>query len=409
MKKIILIPNATGPTNLGDHTMLEVLLDLIESTKGKKGIVIHTKNPELYEKKYVGKIVPSIYQYVALSNKNFIVSVARFIKILIYVCLLKSRVRSFISSNRGDIAVKILDDYVHADVIIFAGGGYLRSQADIKQALNLLLQLVPFVIAKTCRGKIIVAPISFGPFAYNWQGRLTAKILNGCDVVAAREEKSYKLMRSYGVKNLLLLNDLALLVNKTKTIKKKNTIVGFTIRYWLRSRVQQEKLEFSYAQALIRLSQRTGATIQPIIQVASPDFPFEDDKEAVRRVYNHISDGHVPVSVPIKLKSVNHAAKVYGSLDLLLGMRMHSNILAATQGVPFVAISYEHKTEGIARQIGMGKYCISGEKVDKDNLFRLLMEAYTNRKQLKTQLTASVESIRNNGISRWQSLLSKAN
>lgn len=409
MKKIILIPNATGPTNLGDHTMLEVLLGLIESTKEKKKIVIHTKNPDLYEKKYIGKIVPSIYQYIAISNKNFLAGGLRAIRIFLYVYILKSRFKSLIASQRDDVAKKIIDDYIQADVIIFAGGGYLRSQPGIKQALNLLLQLVPFIIAKNCKAKKIVAPNSFGPFAYNWQLILTAKVLNGCDVVAVREEKSHKLLKSCGVKNLMFLNDLALLVKRIKTINKKNKTVGFTIRNWLRNRNEQDKLEFSYAQALIRLFRCTGATIQPIIQVASPDFPFEDDKEAVRRVYNRITDGNVPVSVPIKLKSVNHAAKVYGGLDLLLGMRMHSNILAATQGVPFVAVSYEHKTDGIAKQIGMEKYCISCEKIDKDNLYKLLIAAYRNRKRINTQLIAGVDSIRNSGISQWQSLLTKTN
>ncbi|OGM20506.1 hypothetical protein A2714_03900 [Candidatus Woesebacteria bacterium RIFCSPHIGHO2_01_FULL_38_9] len=404
----ILIPNATGPTNLGDHTMLEVLLDLIESTKGKKKLMIHTKNPELYERKYARIIAPSIYHYVALSKINLIVRTLRMIKILMYSQIVKNRSRPFIS-KRSDTAVKIMNDYIQADVIIFAGGGYLRSQKGMRQSLNLLLQLVPFIVAKSVKRKIIVAPNSFGPFAYHWQLKLTAKVLNDCDVVAVREEKSYTLMKSYGVKNLHLLNDLALLVKKTKPTNKKNKIIGFTIRNWLRSRVEQDKLEFSYAHALTRLSKRTGVTIQPIIQVASPDFPFEDDKEAVRRVYNRLRDGHVPVSVPIKLKSVKHAANVYGCLDLLLGMRMHSNILAATQGVPFVAVSYEHKTHGITKQIGMEKYCISCEKIDGDVLYKLLMVVYRNRKRLRDQLITNVASIRSIGINEWQSLLSKTN
>ena len=371
-------------------------------------MIIHTKNPELYEKKYLGKIAPSLYHYIALSESNVIVVILRMIKILMYSQIVKSRSRPFVS-RRSDTAVKIMNDYIQADVIIFSGGGYLRSQKGVRQSLNLLLQLVPFVVAKSVKRKIIVAPNSFGPFAYTWQYKATAKVLNCCDIVAAREEKSYALMKSYGVKNLLLLNDLALLVNKTKSINKKNNIVGFTIRNWLHNPVQQEKLEFSYANALIRLSKRTGATIAPIIQVASRDFPFEDDKESVRRVYNRLVAGHVPVSVPIKLKSLKHAANVYGRLDLLLGMRMHSNILAATQGVPFVAVSYEHKTDGIAKQIGMEKYCISADMVDGKSLYRLLANAYKNRIQIRNQLSIRVTSIRTRGKRQWENIFSSVN
>lgn len=409
MKKI-LIPNATGPTNIGDHAMLQVLLDLIEaSSLNKKKIVIHTKNPELYEKSFRYELSPSIYQYVVLDNRSPLVQGHRIAKVFIYLLAIKIGYMPLVEARKSDALVKLMQDYTSASVIIFTGGGYLRSRGGLKQSLNLLLQLLPFVVAKIVGSRVIVAPNSFGPFAYNWQLKLTARSLNGCDVVAVREEKSYQLLKSRGVKNLLLLSDLALLIKKSKNHYKKNKTVGFTIRNWLRDRTQQDKLENSYAQALMRLSKRTSATIQPIIQVASTDFPFEDDKESVQRVYNLFHDSDVPVSIPIKIKSVSHAAKVYGSLDLLLGMRMHSNILAAVQGTPFVAISYEHKTEGIAKQIAMEKYCISCKKVNEDSLYRLLVSAYRNRSQISNRLKATVESLRVDDMSQWPKILSIAN
>lgn len=47
-----------------------------------------------------------------------------------------------------------------------------------------------------------------------------------------------------------------------------------------------------------------------------------------------------------------------GRYRLMLGMRFHSVLLASRDGIPFVAISYAHKTERLASNLGMRKYCV---------------------------------------------------
>ena len=86
---------------------------------------------------------------------------------------------------------------------------------------------------------------------------------------------------------------------------------------------------------------------------------------------------------------------------------MHSNILAATQGTPFLAISYEHKSEGISKYLGMEKYCIKCEKVDKENLYELLVDVYKNRNDLKNKLASSIKAIQINETQKWNKILSQ--
>lgn len=408
----ILIPNVTGPTNIGDHAIASVLLHLLDSSISKKKIVIHTKNPELYEKNYPYELSPSVYQHIAMDSNNPVVSLYRLIKLFVYLFALRIGIFAFSGIRKSDILLKIVEDFRNSDLIIFSGGGYLRSQGGIKQSLNLLLQVLPFAIAKLYESDVIVAPISFGPFAYRWQAQLVAGVLNGCDVVSAREIQSYKAMQRLGIKNLILSNDLALLIKKSKPVdtkknKKREVVVGFTIRNWLRDKSKQIKLEQAYVHALTRLSEKTGVVIQPIIQVQSPDFPFEDDARAVNRVCIELQETNAPVRDTIRIRSIDHAAHVYSRLDLLLGMRMHSNILAAIQGVPFAAISYEHKTEGIASQIDMKKYCINCEQVDNKNLYDLLINVYKRRNYLKNKLIKSIDNIRADDMQKWSNYLSK--
>ena len=81
-----------------------------------------------------------------------------------------------------------------ADLVVFPGGGYLRSKKGITQSLNLLMYLAIFYFAKLGRAKLLVAPISFGPFAYKWHERISAHVLKKSDVIMVREKISFEMI-----------------------------------------------------------------------------------------------------------------------------------------------------------------------------------------------------------------------
>ena len=84
---------------------------------------------------------------------------------------------------------------------------------------------------------------------------------------------------------------------------------------------------------------------------------------------------------------------------------MHSNILAALSGTPFVAISYEYKTEGIAELLGVKEYSIPCNKIDGGGLFELLERAYQSRGELSKKLTARISQIQKEEADRWHEIL----
>jgi len=290
-------------------------------------------------------------------------------------------------------------------LIIFVGGGCWRSRAGIKQILNLALLLMVVQIAKKSPSRKIMAPISFGPFAYDWQKRLSARIMSNLDLVTAREKLSFDLMKKLGVRNLKLSCDHGLLMERNQEVTVQENLVGFTIRNWSKSPQVQRALEQAYVQSLAKLQQKYNLTILPIVQVSLPGFPFEDDSLVVDRIYLALKEKEVSVLKPVIIGDVKNAMEVYSKLGLVLGMRMHSNIIAATQGVPFVAVSYEHKTEGIARQLSMDKFCLRFDQVNGKNLFEVLERAYQQRYLIKNVLSQRLKIIKSREEKRWLKIL----
>jgi len=399
----ILIPNATSPRNIGDQAMLDGLIFLLKNEYKSAKIKIHSVDPNVYDRKVDYQIDHTLYSWSVLKNRNAFPKFINLSKLVLQYIFLRLGIFGLGVDRQ---LTSLINDYKNADLIVFAGGGYLRSRKGIKQSLNLFMQLLHFKFAELFSAKKIVSPISVGPFGCKWQEKIVAGELSKMDLVAVREEISYKMLEKYKMKNLILSSDFALLIKKINK-KKVNSdfTLGFTVREWLKGN-KYKKFEDSFVESIQKFSKNTGAKIQPIVQVDASMYG-EDDASVTKKIAEKLGKKKLGVSKIIKINNVNEALDVYSNIDLLLGMRMHSNIFAAIQGTPFVALSYEYKTEGIAKQLSMEKYCIRCEDVNKDSLYKILMDAYKNRSYLRKELINSVEEIQNREIKRWGNILCK--
>jgi colanic acid/amylovoran biosynthesis protein len=397
----ILIPNATASRNIGDLALLEVLLKMLRKAYPNSHVVIHSSEPNLHKKRIADEIDETIYYWSVFNNRSFLTRSGRVTQVIIYYFLERLNL-TFLWPNMSRLK-KLTSDYKNADVIVFVGGGYFRSKKTLTQILNLLAQITLVSYSKLYKNRKIIAPVSFGPIAQKWLEVINAKVISDLDVVTVREEVSFNLLKKYKVNNLFLSSDHALLVENNSFIKKKKRlIIGFTIKNWLGTE-GQSYLEKAYVDSLSKLSKEIGAWVQPVIQVDAPTFG-DYDLSISKNISLAIERNGVKVLPPKKIISVKDALKTYSNLELLLGMRAHSNILSAVVGTPFVAVSYEHKTEGIAHDLGMDDYVIKCEDATSQNLYALLMKAYKNKIQLNKTIDTSLKKIRHLETERWNKI-----
>ncbi len=400
----VLIPNATSPTNIGDLAMLESLIDLIKANIPNSKITIHSVDPKLYQKyeKFRGYTVRNtLYGWSVFENFSPIVRSIRLLELFIGTVQLALRPSAEpITISR--VLHDLLQDYQKADIVAFVGGGYFRPKQGIKQGLNLLMNLSAFFLASLGKNQTIVSPISFGPFGYEWEEKLTAGLLSKMDLVAVREEISWEIIKKHNLKNVILSCDHALL-RKAHISGKREEILGFTIRSWLKGE-KQRNFEAAVAGTMTAFYKKTGWPVLPIVQVSAASYG-EDDEEVTDRIIKTLRDTKVIVLPKEKIQSLNQADRIYGQIGLLLGMRMHSNIIAATQNTPFVAIGYEHKTLGIAKQLGVGNYCIDSISVTQKNLTELLFAAYKNRDLIRRLLRKSLTQLMRSEMTVWSKIL----
>jgi len=82
--------------------------------------------------------------------------------------------------------------------------------------------------------------------------------------------------------------------------------------------------------------------------------PPDDDRAEIETIIRLMREGG-PKVVGAEL-SPDEAMAVLGCMEVVLGLRLHSLIFAACQGVPAVSVGYDSKIGGFMEQAGAGEY-----------------------------------------------------
>lgn len=385
----ILLPNVTSPRNIGDQAMLEVLLDLIRQVHPEADIILHISEPELFSPQPGVTVRTNVYSWMMFPRTDIF---SRFRRTADCICLYVARRCGWAYSGKADL-VELLGDYETADLIVFSGGGYLRSQKGVRQSASLLSLAAVYLYASLSHARTVMMPISFGPFAYRWQAWLFGRLLHRVGTVFAREQVSFDALRAAGVTGVRLSTDLVLLSPVSNNVSgSQRNVVGFTLLQWF-DKAAQQAFEKIVTEALLEVHAKTNATFQPIVQVHAPTFGV-NDQEVVERVGQRLLSQGCDVLPTRVVTNVAAGRAVYGSLAVLLGMRMHSGILAYLSGVPVVGLVYEHKALGIARTLEAERFYFESSKVTTPALVEALLSAYTQRNALIKHIDSKLAVLR---------------
>lgn len=288
-------------------------------------------------------------------------------------------------------------EVLDSDLVVSTPGGYLYNMHGVGFAF--LGTILPLYFAVWAGKPLYLMPQSFGPFRFSWECWLVRKLTLKARLVMTREPGSTMLLKSIGVpdKRITETVDIAFsyqgspLSEAEKWLSRfedqKRPRLGITAINWARqgrSMEEQEQYEAAVAAAVQSFIQEHDAQVWFFAQCTGPA-PEEDDRYAARRIANQIDGGGHLVMVEEPL-TPDLLKALYGSMDLFMGTRMHSNIFALSQYVPVLAIGYMPKTRGIMEQLDLNEWVVDIRSVSPDQLSTLLEKLWNERGDVRDHL-----------------------
>ncbi len=277
---------------------------------------------------------------------------------------------------------KIIRD---SDIIYFNGGNLLRCDS-ITDFIRLVALIYPLKIALKAKIPIVILPQSTVSINY-WGRKVLKPILNLCENAYCREELSFKILKKYFPQAPIRLNtDMAFYINHgiLKSQTKTNRIAITTRSQTLGDLNElpfekKEHIENQLKQVVSKLI-RKGYHISFVVQT-------KKDLDFTKSIFNFFAKKNSNVSFfenydPLEL------LKFYSSCDVLIGMRLHSIILALAVGTS--CIGYFEKSWGLKNQGVMEafnqNFSYIGESSEKLSLIiekQLKNNVRTNEKNIK--------------------------
>jgi polysaccharide pyruvyl transferase WcaK-like protein len=159
----------------------------------------------------------------------------------------------------------------------------------------------------------------------------------------------------------------------------KKSMIGIAVREWQ---------GFSgYLKVVARLADEL---IRKDYSVLLLPMHFPGDVTASREVVRLMEEEPVLIKEPC---SVIEMLGIVGELDLMIGMRLHSLIIAAVMGVPSVGISYDPKVDSFMK---LTEQPVAGrvETLDYDVLAADVFKVLDNLEEVKSFLEERVSELR---------------
>jgi polysaccharide pyruvyl transferase WcaK-like protein len=245
--------------------------------------------------------------------------------------------------NKSQIDFKIEEKVKSSDIVIIGGGNMMFDVSSYSRSAKTFKKFID--MAKKYNKKVFVISIGIGPFVTELQEKQAVTELNRCDYITFRDKKSFGIYKKYyNDKKSFLTVDPAFLLKQSiddgKNNFNENHVVGlnlFNNKTADENSNKYKKVLKGYLKLLNALLQKSNTKVilfstdlndYPMINEIGKEFPA--DRLEIREI-----------------KGFNELMGLYNEIDILIGCRMHSLILAYTQQLPVIGLSWQPKVDAL--------------------------------------------------------------
>ena len=232
--------------------------------------------------------------------------------------------------------------------LFLAGGGSLIQ--DNTSTRSIWYYLTVLRMAKRLGTKTMLFANGIGPIKRSFNRRFAGKVLNELQAISLRDAASFNEIKALGINKpeIYVSSDPAVLLEapdenkvdlliKMENIPTEKPLIGFSIRKWANS---------GYVDIIAEIADYCVEKYNSHPVFIPMQYPMDFDiSQAIASKMKHAS------SIVTNMYSPDIILGLTARLKLMVGMRLHSIIYAATQCIPLIGLVYEPKVEAFLKEI----------------------------------------------------------
>lgn len=289
---------------------------------------------------------------------------------------------------------RIAQSISSADLVILGSGGIFHdywgfddsnilTSAHIGISFYTSLSLLAFIHHKP----LMLYAVGVGPLVSE-KGKAHVKaIAEQAALITVRDRQSRDVLMKLGVpaKRMTLAADPVAGLTFEKRIEEEGRRrLGIVLRNW-NVGVEPEYWEKCVAEAVDNFLDSHPEFEAVFIPFQDSNDVFLNDQGVARRICRQLRN--VKRTRVLERSLAPHLKGDFlAGCDLVLGMRLHSLIVAANCGIPMVGLGYDPKVVNYLQQLGLDSYSMDLSNITSSMLFVLLNDALNHKKEIQTLL-----------------------
>ena len=327
IKKIVICGNY-GATNLGDEAILDGIIRILKSSHPDADLTVLSANPEGTR---------------SLHKINS-------------VHLFPSGFRTFFRGIFQGTIGRTINTIKNSDLFILGGGGLFTDE----KFMAVIIWAIQARIARFYGVPVFCLGQSVGPLNTLAGRRITQSVYLKTVGSTVRDRQSLDLLSKLGINNSTELSDPAFMLSSNEPVDiKDESYVVISVRPWIRN---NEVLSENLASFIVWLWREKG--------LKSLLVPLQIEKDNDLGCMNTILEraGYIVenngestadfVEIFEYTADTNRIIELMSEAKVVIGMRLHSLILATIAQCPFIGISYSDKVMNFGERVGMKDYIL---------------------------------------------------
>lgn len=361
-----------SPANIGDAAIVGGLLEVLARVRPDAEVSLSTFDPETARELFELEAVPALGASAYLGSEHgLLLQAAHWRRV-------ERRSRDA-GADGGTERLEALGPSLgplrRADAVIGVGGTYLNDN----YRRELPGRLWELWLAKRLGKPVALVGHSLGPFRGRLYRQAFRRVVRRLDLVTVRDDRSLRLVVGAGPRVARTGDTAFCLTPRAREAGLRHLAaegipeaggqrIGLSVRAWpFYGAADPAALAARYEAEMTalcdRLTERPGRQVVLVSTCSGHNGYTADDRVPAARIRKGMRRPERAVVVQ-GFHPPSDLAAMLGCLDLHIGTRMHSNILALLAGTPVVGIAYEFKTTELFAQMGMADLCFPIESVE---------------------------------------------
>jgi len=431
VKKILITDHY--PLNKGIVAVLIAIINSLKRFVPNAEFTVLSYSPEVTPRFNKVKILPPLIKLEPSEGLPKLINMLRLFYIIIvsttWAILQKvsCAFANFIIKGLNIEKKEILQEYAKSSLILSAGG--ILDPACGMSGLGILTQFYSAFIAKLLGKPFMIYAYSVLPFKHLSWKRFFFKLVslvswNKADLITLRDDLSRRALQDLGVTKpaTYVTADPALLLDSEKQERvneilfqegvvstEGRPLIGMTPvdleRGTHQSGVQWAHYHYpfslnpyaehkKYEKALAQIADYLIEKLNAIIIFVPMNFKGHpsDDRPIACRIIEKMKHKE-SVKIIVNEYTAEEQKGIFGQMDLLIGTRMHSLILATPMLVPVIGIAYENKVEAFMERTGQKKWVCDLYGINAEDLINKINELWHTRDEIRRNLKPKIKAL----------------